>query len=345
MIIRELRADEKDKYNEAVNHPLQTWEWGDFRQSTGIDIVRLGVFDKSKLVKGYTITFHSVPKTSFTIGYLPKSVMPDKLLFEALEKITKQKKCIFVKIEPDIKKSYFNNKPPDFKKEEEFLTKAGCQKGRPMFTRFNFLLDLKRDEEELLKNMKPKTRYNIRLAQKKGVVVTNDNSEAAFSVYLKLTKETTKRQKFYAHSQEYHIKMWNFLKPAGIPYLLKAKYNKKTLAAWILFKIKDTLYYPYGASSTENREVMASNLMMWETIRFGQKLACNTFDMWGCLGPDPDPKDPWFGFHRFKQGYSPQLVQTVGSWDHTKNLALYNLYKAADKLRWKYLKLKATLPI
>jgi len=345
MIIRELRADEREKYNQATNHPLQAWEWGDFRQSTGIDIVRLGVFDKSKLVKSYTITFHAVPKTSFTIGYLPKSVMPDKLFFEALQKISKQKNCIFVKIEPDLKKPYLNNKSPDFKKEVKFLAEAGCQKGRPMFTRYNFLLDLKKSEEVLLKNMKPKTRYNIRLAQKKGVTVSNDNSQTAFAQYLRLTKETTKRQKFYAHDEDYHTKMWNFLKPASIPYLLKAEYNKKVLAAWILFKVKDTLYYPYGASSTENREVMASNLMMWETIRFGQKLSCSTFDMWGCLGPDPDPKDPWFGFHKFKQGYGPQLVQTIGSWDYTQNLAMYNLYKVADKLRWKYLKLKAALPI
>jgi lipid II:glycine glycyltransferase (peptidoglycan interpeptide bridge formation enzyme) len=121
-------------------------------------------------------------------------------------------------------------------------------------------------------------------------------------------------------------------------HLLTAGYQGKTLATWILFVYKDTLYYPYGASSNEHRETMASNLMMWETIKFGKKLGLKKFDMWGALGPNPDPKDSWFGFHRFKLGYGGELVEFIGSYDLVINPILYQAYKITDKLRWIFLK-------
>src|SRR6185436_2556435 len=120
----------------------------------------------------------------------------------------------------------------------------------------------------------------------------------AFEAYLKLTKETTARQKFYAHSEAYHRQQWETLphiktKNQLSSHLFLARYNEKILTAWIVFVFKDALYYPYGASSSENREVMASNLMMWEVIRWGKQQGLKTFDMWGALGPEPNKNDPW----------------------------------------------------
>jgi lipid II:glycine glycyltransferase (peptidoglycan interpeptide bridge formation enzyme) len=342
MLIRELRLDEKDKYNTVVDHPLQSWEWGQFRESTGVEILRLGLFAKTKLVSAYTITFHNIPKTSYKVGYMPKSKLPDKLFFSSLTEILSRKNCIFLKIEPDVKVAFADK--DQLVKDKKYLAEMGCIKGKPMFTKYNFILDITGSEEELMTGMKQKTRYNTRLAIKKGVKVLEDNSDEAFAQYLQLTKETTKRQRFYAHTEEYHSKMWSFLKQAGIARLLRATGNNQTLASWILFKWGKTLYYPYGASSSTNRELMASNLMMWEAIKYGKKIGCTSFDMWGCLGPNPDPKDPWYGFHRFKEGYGPQLVETIDSWDYVVNLPAYNLYKIADKLRWQWLKLKALLP-
>ena len=193
--------------------------------------------------------------------------------------------------------------------------------------------------------MKQKTRYNIRVAQKKEVKIIEDNSETAFDEYLDLTfNETTKRQRFYAHDREYHRKMWHALNPAGIAHLLKAVYNSQTLVTWILFTFNDALYYPYGASSSQNRDVMASNLMMWEAIRFGKARNLKYFDMWGSLGPDPDPKDPWYGFHHFKDGYGPTLMEFIGTYDFVIDPPMYQVYKLMDKARWAMLKIKASLP-
>jgi lipid II:glycine glycyltransferase (peptidoglycan interpeptide bridge formation enzyme) len=111
----------------------------------------------------------------------------------------------------------------------------------------------------------------------------------------------------------------------------------------MLFKLKDQLFYPYGASLDIHREVMAPTLLMWESIKFGQKLKCKTFDMWGCLGPDAKEGENGFGFHRFKQGFNGQSFQYVGTYDFVINPLLYQVYNFVDKYRWKLLRLKAKI--
>lgn len=319
------------KNDSFSNHPLQSEQWKEFREKNGIKIVRQN---------GIQVSFHKIPKTSFTVGYFPKGKLPDKKQITQLKKIGLLQKAIFIQLEPNIEKGgnlKFN--PKELGLASSF---------RPLFTRFNFILDLTKSEDELLKNMHPKTRYNIKLAQKHGVKIVEDNSDKAFAEYLRLTKETTKRQKFYAHTEKYHELMWETLRTATekfskeklTAHLLVAKYNNRILTAWVIFVYKNTIYYPYGASSMEHREVMASNLMMWEAIKYGKKLGLKEFDMWGSLGPDANPHDPWFGFHRFKQGYNPRHVEYIGSYDLVINPFMYRMYKIADKLRWMLLKIK-----
>jgi len=130
---------------------------------------------------------------------------------------------------------------------------------------------------------------------------------------------------------------------AGIAHLFRAEYQKETLAAWILFKFGNTLYYPYGASSRKHRQVMASNLLMWEAILFGQKSGCQQFDLWGTPGPNPEKTNPWYGFHRFKAGYNPETIKLLGAHDLIIKPSLYPFYQALDSLRRQYLKFKTKL--
>lgn len=316
-----------------TTHPLQSFEWEEFRKKTGVKVIQGNSFQ---------LTIHPIPFIGKTIGYLPKGPLPTKSMIDELKEIGKEKRCIFIQLEPNVLKDH---------KSSIINLKSLHPSAHPLFTRYTFQLDLTKSEDELLKAMHPKTRYNIRVAQKHGVEVVEDNSDEAFEQYLKLTFETTKRQQFFAHTQQYHRIQWETLPHKIInhkssiinqlsSHLLLAKYKGKTLVAWILFVLGDTMYYPYGASSSEHRETMASNLMMWEAIRFGKKLGLKTFDMWGALGPNPDPKDPWYGFHRFKEGYGGKLIEFVGSYDLVISPFLYELYKVADTLRWLLLKSK-----
>jgi len=341
MKLQIIEPTQKKAYNQVVTHPLQSFEWGEFREKTGVKVIRQGFFEADKLIDGFSLTIHPIPHTPFTIGYLPKGKIPSRELLSTLKKIGQEEKCIFIQLEPDIQKDQLS----------EFPTKA-TQLGlkpsiRPLFTKYTFVLDLTQSEEELLKNLHPKTRYNIRVAQKHNVSVAERNTDDAFGTYLRLTEETTKRQRFYAHNLKYHTLQWQTLPHVAKPpfaelssHLLLANYNSKTLAAWIVFVFKDTLYYPYGASSSEHKEAMASTLMMWETIKFAKRLGLRHFDMWGSLGPDPDPLDSWYGFHRFKQGFRPKHVEFVGSFDLVIRPLLYQGFSFADSIRWLLLKVK-----
>jgi len=313
-----------------VDHPLQSEEWGKFREKTGIKVVKTDAFQ---------ITIHKIPHLSQTIGYVPKGNLPSEKMIKDLREIGKRENCIFIQLEPKIENGSKIN----------FKNLGLIPSAHPLFTRFNFELDLTKNEEDLLRNMHPKTRYNIKIAQKHNVEVEENNSDEAFLAYLKITEETTRRQGFFAHTQSYHRLMWETLKPKPdekpnpnklTAHLFIAKYEKEILVAWVLFVYKDTLYYPYGASSSSHRETMASNLIMWEAIKYGKKMGLKKFDMWGSLGPDADKNDNWYGFHRFKQGYGPRLVEYVGSYDLVINPFLYKLYVLADKVRWAILKKK-----
>lgn len=342
MIYRQPRVDEELTYEKLSKHPLQSWYWGEFRQKTGVSVERLLGFEESQAVSQLQVTFHPLPYFDATVGYYPKGRWPNQIELKALLELGQAKKAVFIKLEPDVSTPPY--KPEQLEALKTFLLENGCQEGRALFTPHTFIIDLNKSEDELLAKMKSKTRYNLRLAQKKGVEILEDTTDQGFADYLNLLKLTTRRQEFYAHNEDYQTKMWQQLSGTGIAKILKAVYQGKVLTAWILFKYKDTLYYPYGASSREHPEVMASNLIMWEAMRLGKSWGAKSFDLWGSLGPDPDPKDPWYGFHRFKEGYGGELASFVGTYDLLIDPNKYKLFRLVDRWRWRFLRLKKKLP-
>lgn len=341
MDIRIVPLSDKKEFNVLAPHPLQSWEWGEFRQKTGVEVIRLGGYKNNRLVEVAQFTLHPLPFTKWSVGYFPKGNIPSKEMLTHLLTIGKQHNCIFIKLEPNIRKKDFG-----FSGFSDFGFNLH-QSPHPLFTNYSFHLDLTKSEEELFSSLYPKTRYNIRLAQKHKVTVQEETNSKAFDTYLDLTFETTKRQQFYAHNRKYHYLMWDTLKSSGIAHLLTAQYphdgKKYTLTSWIVFLFHDVLYYPYGASSSQFRNVMASNLLMWEVILFGKRNGAKLFDMWGSLGPSPLPSDPWYGFHRFKEGYNPKLVEFIGSFDVVIHPILYQIYNTVYLLRQLFLKIKSRL--
>lgn len=318
-----LFKDKQQLYNSLITHIIQSWQWGEVRRSLKVPLVRYGIFKKNKLISSFQITLHQIPFTKYCVGYLPKGPFPDKELAETLEIIGKKLNCAFIKIEPDVqvKNAKHLKIDPRFKISP-----------KPLFTKYNFVVDLTKSEEELLKNMHPKTRYNIKVAEKYKVKIEQRSDEKALQIYLKLYFLTTQRQGYLGHNQNYHKNVWQKLSKAKMARFLIATYNNIPLTAWMLVTFKDTLYYPYGGSSAQYRNVMANNLVAWEAIRLGRKLGLKKFDMWGALGPDANPEDPWFGFHKFKQGYGGELQEYLGTYDLVFNYPVYILFTFIDKL-------------
>lgn len=342
MITRILYDQEASQYDSVITHPIQTWAWGEFLKTQGHTVYRLGVFDKNKLVSAYSLNFHLIPHTKYTIGVLQRGPKIDSEMLTNIKNIGQKENAVFIKIEPDVIAKNIDadgrfkeiNPLPDF---DNLVISP-----KVAFFPHSFVVDLSLSEDQLLSNMHSKTRYNIKVANRHNVVVSEKTDDDGFSQYLDLLWLTTKRQGFYLHSKLYHQKLWKTLKDTGMLHILLATYQGKLLTAMMFFVVKDRFFYPYGASSDKNRNVMASTLTMWEAIKLGKKLACTSFDMWGSLGPDAKPSQNGYGFHRFKQGFGGQLVQFVGTHDYVLNPRLYKLYNLVDKYRWKLLRLKAS---
>ena len=351
---------DKKQYNNLAIHPLQSWQWGEARKKMGIQVLRLGEFDVGNrhacsLQNVYQITFHKIPYTNYKIGYLPRSRFPSKTVLDFLLDYSKKNNVVFIKIEPYVEKGGKNvilnlfQDPISKKQIPKPASKRGEQvrndisdrlvkSSHPLFPDWTIIFDLDKSEDELLKNMKSKTRYNIRLAQKKGVVVKEESNEKGFEIFSRLYFETCKRQNYKGHNPVYHKIFWENLKK-DLAHILVAYHQNTPLAAYELFLFKNTFYYPYGGTSEEMRNLMASNLIMWEAIRLGKNLGADKFDMWGSLPPTYPQNHPWAGFTRFKEGYSGRFVKMAGSFDLIVNPLMYKLYNFTQTLREIYLKL------
>ncbi len=304
-------------------HPVQTPLWAKFQQSQGHKVVK---------VKNFYISFHQVPKTNLSIGTALRGPNFSSKILQKAYQVGQQENAIFIKFEPDVfKDKKIINYPNLVKSPKE------------AFFPHSYIIDLSKSEEELKQAMHPKTRYNIKVAQKHGVIVKEMTNDKGFKIYLDLLLQTIKRQKFYLHTQKYHRDLWSLLKKDKMAHIFIAFYQDKPLSAFMVFTQDKRLFYPYGASSNENRQVMAPTLLMWEVIRFGKKKKLKTFDMWGSLGPKAKAGDWGYGFHRFKQGFGGELKEFIGTYDLVTNRPIYIIYNLVDKIRWKLLRLKAKI--
>ncbi|MBI3620345.1 peptidoglycan bridge formation glycyltransferase FemA/FemB family protein [Candidatus Roizmanbacteria bacterium] len=321
----------KQVWNGKATHPLQAWEWGEARQKMGSEVVRIGEFNGQILLSTYQMTLHPLPFLPFKIGYLPRSAFPDKAVVHFLTEFGKKHSIIFIQLEPYLKKTG-GGRPA----AGDGLTASP----HPLFPAWTQTLDLSKSEPELLANLKSKTRYNINLAQKKGVKVNEASDDKGFRAFSRLYFATCRRQRYFGHDENYHHTIWHALKPS-IAHILVADYRNIPLAAYELFFFRDTLYYPYGGTSSEHRNLMASNLLLWESIRLGKRLGATKFDLWGSLPPSYDYRHPWAGFTRFKEGYGTEFVEMIGSFDLVINPVFHQIYQPIYTLREWFLRLKS----
>lgn len=338
-----LTEEEKYEFDNIITHPLQSWSWGEFKKSMGAVPERIGFYENGKLVAGVQIIFSKVLKTNFTVGYAAKCTYIQDDDIYILTQLAKKHNAIFIKLEPNyylpVDNANNTEKSDEILQKNNLLLSNKIIPAKALFTHYDFHLDISRTEEELMSSFHSKTRYNIRLAERKGVKIIDNTTKDGIRNYIRLMEETTKRQKFFNHNAEYFYKIFEEF-PKNQLRIFEAVYNDEVLTSWLLFTFKNKLYYPYGASSNSHRELMPNNLIMWKAIQYGKEKKCTTFDLWGCLGPDADPSDPWYGFHKFKSGYNPQLVEHVGAYDFIHKPITYRVFKIADKIRWKLLKLK-----
>jgi lipid II:glycine glycyltransferase (peptidoglycan interpeptide bridge formation enzyme) len=258
----------------------------------------------------------------FTIGYIPKANIDNSLLPE-VNQVCKHNHAIFLKIEPD---SWDDSPLP---KGEVLGGRVSPHNIQPPRT---IIIDIGGTEEEILARMKQKTRYNIRLAEKKGVTVrTWDNIES----FYKMMTLTGGRDGFNVHAQEYYQRAYELLHTNDMGEILVAEYEGRSLAAIFVARHGNRAYYLYGASTDEERNRMPAYLLQWEAMKWAKERGCKEYDLWGI--PDQDEAtleaefqsrhDGLWSVYRFKRGFGGEVRRAAQALDRVYNPLLYWAYK------------------
>jgi lipid II:glycine glycyltransferase (peptidoglycan interpeptide bridge formation enzyme) len=200
------------------------------------------------------------------------------------------------------------------------------------------VIDIARPLDDVLKSMKPKTRYNIRLAEKKGVTVAEgslDELDRWYTIY----HETARRDSIGIHSLSYYRGLLQssheYQGAAPDVKLLLAWHEAELLAGNIVAFWKTRAAYLYGASSGVKRNLMPTYALQWDAIRRAHAAGCLTYDLYG-VPARPDPGQPMFGLYQFKTGFSDKVLERWGTWDASFRPALCTFYRAAEAARMFY---------
>ena len=200
------------------------------------------------------------------------------------------------------------------------------------------VVDIRPPLEQVIGAMKSKTRYNVRLASKKGVQV-EEGGTGDFDAWYSLYQETARRDRIAIHSRGYYRDLLQGSQgyPGAKPAvkLLLARHEGDLLAGNIVTLWKSRAAYLYGASSGEKRNLMPTYALQWEAIRLAREAGCSSYDLFG-VPPKPDPDHPMFGLYQFKTGFSECVLERWGTWDVPYLSALYVLYRIVEAARMYY---------
>ncbi len=328
---------------------LQSFEWGEFQQSLGNKVWRLAAEQEGEIVAAATVISRPLP-LSRSYLYCPYGPIfhPD-LSAEQKEKAiklflsegrditisTRDRLEVFFRLEPRLSAEELGN----------FFFNLGLKQATAVQPRDTVIVDLQPSLDEILRQMHHKTRYNIRLAERKGVTVRQGSSAEDLEIFWQLLQLTTRRNNFHSHPKFYYEKMWNFFTHSEIDNqstltieLFIAEYQGQPLAAGLFSFFGDRVMYLHGASSDQHRNLMAPYLLHWHLIKLGKQYGYRFYDLNGIVSDKRklnkgEKESHWQGITRFKKGFGGKEVNYVGAWDWVYDQTWYFLYNNWKKVR------------
>jgi lipid II:glycine glycyltransferase (peptidoglycan interpeptide bridge formation enzyme) len=312
MEIQQLKIANHKQYEEFVQHHqygslFQSLLWQQYQQEAfgRKSMIFIGQ-EKGKIVNSALVMIHPLP---FHKNYLyaPRGPLfsdvqkQNDQLLESISKIAKEQQSIFFLFDPLMSSEI---------KLEKYLTVKYCKPSISHQPKTTLLLDITKSDEEILAQMKEKGRYNIRLAEKKGVKVREGNIEELYPLFL----ETSKRDGFHIHSKHVYEKMLSSLHNNIL--LLVAEYEGRVISAGIFTFYHNVGTYYYGASSNEYRNVMAPYLIQWRAIQEAKKRGCTTYDFLG-IADEGVKNHPWASVTEFKLKFGGKKEKYIGAFEIT----------------------------
>ena len=315
---------------------LQTTAWARLKNNFGWSSQRIWLRQDNKLQAGVQMLIKSAAFGLARIGYLPHGPLVNwhdaeqvRVLFHQLDLAAYQRRVGFVKLEPLLWQDEF----PAAQWQaicEEYDLQTSADTIQPPRT---MLLDLRPSLDDILSTMKQKTRYNIRLAERKGITV-RQGTATDLPAFIQLMHLTGQRDGFGIHAADYYKRAYEVFAPDDVALLL-AEFEGRPLSAVMVFKNGPRAAYLYGASSDEERNRMPNYAAQWAAIQWAKERGCTTYDLWGLPDAPPDELEAQFsersdglwGVYRFKRGFGGDIRRTIGAVDRIYNPRTYKLYQ------------------
>lgn len=324
-------------------HILQTWEWSQFKAIYGWRPIPKVWHDQANNVSAAAM----VLERSIQLGgvgpklkilYVPRGPMLQwddpaqrSQVLDDLQSLARKENAIFIKIDPEVVLGNgIPTSPEDHpaspgKTISDDLLRRGWRFSQDQIQYRNTVcLDLSGTEDDWLARMKQKTRYNLRLAEKKGVTVRRGKPGDLPEIY-KMYAETSVRDGFVIRSEGYYRHVWESFMKAGMAEVLVAEVEREPVAGLILFYYAGRAWYLYGMSRDAHREKMPNYLLQWEAMKAAKRHGCYQYDLWGAPDDFVD-SDPMWGVFRFKEGLGGEVVRFIGAWDYPSRPFFYQIY-------------------
>jgi lipid II:glycine glycyltransferase (peptidoglycan interpeptide bridge formation enzyme) len=310
---------------------LQTWAWGDLKAKSGWRPYRFAIQRGDEWIGTVLILGRRISRLPVQLLYAPRGPVMDYSDPELVAQVTrllkdwgKKNGGFMLKIDP----------PEELPLAHQNLISAGFIKVQGSGfggtqPKCVMQLDLGPTEQQLMANFHQKWRYNIRLAEKKGVQVNIEAGREDLKTFYELLMETCKRDGFLVRSQAYFESMWDLLEPLGQIKLAITTYEGEPVSGALCYILGDRAWYTYGSSSNRHRNVMPNHLMQWRLIQWAKAAGCRWYDFRG-VSPKTGAGDSHLdGLNRFKEGFSPRFVEYIGDYDLILNPAFYWLWEKA----------------
>ncbi|MAT43237.1 MAG: hypothetical protein CL609_12930 [Anaerolineaceae bacterium] len=322
-----------DKINHfSESHFLLSEEWAEIKSAVGWSPIPIVWEDENKalaacaliLEKRIRIGGFTLP---YSILYAPKGPLMDwsnkelmNQVFNDLEKLVIKKKSIFLKIDPDVQVGRIAPQEEELKIDSQgeeiinILQNRNWQFSSDQIQFRNTVwIDLSKNLDLIQSEMKQKTRYNVRLASKKGVTVRTAEVDELPLLY-KIYAQTAVRDGFTIRNEDYYLNVWKSFINKGLCDVLVAELEGEITAGLVLIYFGEKAYYVYGMSTNTHRNSMSTYLIQWEAITRAKKQGKKIYDLWGA--PDVlNESDTMWGVYRFKRGLGGEFVSTIGAWD------------------------------
>lgn len=343
-----LRNSESGEWNKILSrlpgsHLLQTWEWGELKEEFGWSKIPIVWRDLNAEICAAAMVLKrsvktKVPGVGLKVLYVPRGPAFDwenrelrETVLSDLMALARTEEAIFIKFDGEIITGTGEPETPEWIPNAnspaiiEWLKKHDWVWSDEQIQFANTVwINLEGSEEEILARMKQKTRYNIRLAQKKDVEVRRGTPDDFWNIY-QMYAETSVRDGFVIRSWDYYEKVWKKFYEAGMMEPLLAKVEGTLTAGLMLFHFAGRALYLYGMSTQNHREKMPNYLLQWEAIRLAKEKGCSIYDLWGAPTHFNDDDSLW-QVYRFKEGFAGKVINTTGAWDFPVSRWKYTLY-------------------